>query len=102
MEFDRTDRALIFSMVRFVPDIFAPAVTAFASGGLYGVAIRGAESGPGETPKWALVVPGMGAATSLAAICVGERLTSVGIGSFCASFSTVGWLASKMFVKRGA
>ena len=90
-------------MVRFIGDIFAPGIAAFASGGLYDVALRGVQNySGGETPKWALVVPSLGAATSLAAIIGGDRLSPVGIGSYCASFSTIGWFASKMFMKPGA
>lgn len=89
-------------MIRFVSDILAPGIAAVASGGLYGVAINGIQDkAGGTTPKWTLAVPGVGVAASAAVMYKSYRVSPVTLGSYCASFSTVGWLASKMFWKRG-
>ena len=89
-------------MIRLISDIAAPGIAAFMSGTVYDIALRGVESrAGGQMPKWALAVPGFGAAASLAAIYGGRSRSPLSMGSYCASFSTAGWLASKMFWKQG-
>ena len=89
-------------MVRLISDIAAPGIAAFVSGTVQDLALRGIQNqAGGQMPKWAFIVPGFGAAASLAAIYGGRGRSPLSMGSYCASFSTAGWLASKMFWKRG-